>query len=252
MKTPSLVEHFASYFQVLLADTEALKDEAHKVRYDVYCREFAYEKEEDCPGGRERDEYDAFALHCIIRHRACDVPAGCIRVVIPPAEQPGFLLPMEAFCRDSLTHSELKPEAFTRDRIGEVSRLAVHTQFRRRRGESDSPAGYPGWDEMSEEERRTFPLLGLALFCAGTSLMQMAGREYAFVMMERRLARMLQSSGFPFVRIGEPMEYHGTRAAYYVRVEQVIHSMQGDIPGLHNYVHESLMNGARGGSLPVL
>ncbi|MCG5535473.1 PEP-CTERM/exosortase system-associated acyltransferase [Ectothiorhodospira mobilis] len=240
MSPSSLAYHFQEYFQVLPADDPERLEQVFRIRYDVYCREFGYEREEDCPGGLERDDYDGHAVHCLIMHQPTMRAAGCIRVVIPPPGEPGFQLPLERFCGESLDHPERRPDHFPRDDIGEVSRLAVHTQFRRRKGESETPAGFPADYILTEDERRTFPLLGLALFCAGTSLMKQAGREQAFVMMERRLARMLQASGFPFVQVGRPMAYHGERAAYHVTVQQVLESMRPDIRELHEFVHTSL------------
>ena len=233
-------EHFSEYFEVHLANTEDLRRQVYRIRYDVYCREFGYEREEDCPGGFESDEYDDFAMHCLIKHRESGMGAGCIRIVLPPHERPDFLLPMERFCADSLNDPVLHPSRLPRERIAEVSRLAVHTQFRRRPGESESPVGQLAMEDMTEEEKRTFPLLGLALFCAGTSLMRISGREDAFVMMERRLARRLTSTGFPFAQVGEPMEYHGSRAAYHVPVQRVLDAMPDMIRSLHAFVDESL------------
>ncbi|MCG5502074.1 PEP-CTERM/exosortase system-associated acyltransferase [Ectothiorhodospira lacustris] len=237
---PSLVEHFQDFFLVLKADTQALREQVFQIRYDVYCREFGYEKEEDCPGGMERDDYDAHSEHCLIMHRPSGQGAGCIRVVSPHEAESIAQIPMERFCGQSLNHPELHPGLLPRSDLAEVSRLAVHTQFRRRQGESESPIGLAIAETITDEQRRTFPLLGLALFCAGTSLMGRLGREHAFVMMERRLARMLQSAGFPFVQVGEPMEYHGPRAAYHVTVQSVLDSMRKDIRELHDFVHESL------------
>jgi N-acyl amino acid synthase of PEP-CTERM/exosortase system len=41
-------------------------------------------------------------------------------------------------------------------------------------------------------------------------------RLHAFVMMEPRLARSLSFVGIHFKQLGEPVEYHGKRAAYYI------------------------------------
>lgn len=240
MSTPTLEAHFRAYFRVLSATTAERLRHAQRIRYDVYCREFGFEREEDCPGGLERDEYDEAAAHCLVMHRASDEPAGCIRVISPPPEDPGFQLPIERYCGHSLTHPELHPARMPREKIAEVSRLAVHTRFRRRAGEMESPAGLLSLGLPDPEERRAFPLLGLALFCAGSCLMSLAGREEAFVMMDRRLARRLQGSGFPFVQVGEPMEYHGLRAAYHVPVQRVLDAMPEEVRGLYRFVYESL------------
>ena len=233
-------EHFRDYFDVSRPRSAETLESVYRVRYDVYCREFGFEREEDCPGGLERDDFDAASAHCLIVHRESGIAAGCIRVVLPPADDPDFLLPLERFCGDSLHDSPLHPSRRPRGEIGEVSRLAVHTQFRRRPGESVSPVGTLAVDELPKAERRTFPLLGLSLFCAGASLMRRAGREHAYVMMERSLARRLISSGFPFSQIGEPIDYHGLRAAYHVTVQQVLASMPDPVRGLFDFVDQGL------------
>lgn len=249
MGTPSLVEHFRNYFEVIPANTPELLEQVFRIRFDVYCREFGYEREEDCPGGMERDEYDDRAAHCLIVHRASRVGAGCIRVIQVPDDQPDFQLPIERFCGKSLIDPIWHPARLPRERVAEVSRLAVHTSFRRRQGETESPAGLALREEFltEEEERRTFPLLGLALFCAGCCLMIQHRRDEAFVMMERRLARRLQSCGFPFRQVGEVMEYHGPRAAYHVPTHQVLEAMQNETRELYEFVYQSLEEEMRRG-----
>ena len=95
--------------------------------------------------------------------------AGCIRLVLPPAAEPDFLLPMERFCGHSLTDPVWHPARLPRTSIAEISRLAVHTQFRWRLGESESLVGISTIGDFSLSERRTFPLLSLALFYAGAA-----------------------------------------------------------------------------------
>ena len=70
--------------------------------------------------------------------------------------------------------------------------------------------------------------------------MRLSGREDAFVMMERRLARRLTANGFPFSQIGDPVEYHGSRAAYHVSVQRVLDRMPKGIRLLHQYVDRNL------------
>jgi N-acyl amino acid synthase of PEP-CTERM/exosortase system len=41
-------------------------------------------------------------------------------------------------------------------------------------------------------------------------------RYHVFVMMEPRLARSLQFVGIMFKQLGQPIEFHGKRAAYYI------------------------------------
>ena len=251
MNTLPLNNHFQHYFDVFFADTPELREQVHRIRYDVYCREFHYEREEDCPGGLERDEYDPYSLHLLIVHKASNIGAGCVRMVRPPPDDPGFLLPMERHCGPTLNHAERHPQRVPRDRLAEISRLAVNTSFRRRLGESESPFGALTHN-LDQQERRTFPLVSLALFAGATAMMALSQRPHMFVMIEPRLARRLQSLGFPFVQAGEPMDYHGLRAAYHVTVDECMGSWGEVMLEMYGFIHEALQERAARQGLPFV
>jgi N-acyl amino acid synthase of PEP-CTERM/exosortase system len=245
----SVDSHFQSYFDVLFANTPELLEQVHRIRYDVYCREFHYEREEDCPGGLERDEYDEHSLHTLVVHKATNIGAGCVRMVQPPADDPGFLLPMELHCGHTLNHPERHPQRIPRHHLAEISRLAVHTSFRRRLGESESPFGALT-HALDQQERRTFPMVSLALFAGATALLALSARQHMFVMMEPRLARRLQGLGFPFVPVGEPLDYHGLRAAYHVTVEECLESWGETMRHMYDFIHAALRERAVRQGLP--
>ncbi|WP_172452639.1 PEP-CTERM/exosortase system-associated acyltransferase [Chromatium okenii] len=187
----------------------------------------------------EHDDYDALAQHCLIVHRATGVGAGCVRMVMANNE-PDFLLPLERFCGESLTDPVLHPAHLPRLNVAEGSRLAVHTQFRRRVGETESPVGIALNSDPSPNEQRTFPLLSLALFYASAAMMTFVQRQHVFVMIEPRLARRAITLKLPFVQTGNVVDYHGQRAPYYVSVQQVIDNVPEDMQGLYKFVHDSL------------
>ena len=249
MTTLSLDSYFQSYFDVLFANTPELLEQAHRIRYDVYCREFHYEREEDCPGGIERDEYDKHSLHVLVAHKTTKVGAGCVRMVQPPADDPDFLLPMELHCGHTLNHPERHPQRIPRHSLAEISRLAVHTSFRRRLGESESPFGALSY-ELDQQERRSFPMVSLALFAGATALLALARRPHMFVMMEPRLARRLQGLGFPFVQVGERMDYHGVRAAYHVTIDECLESWGDTMLQMYHLIHTALRERAARQGLP--
>lgn len=231
---------FHQHFMMLFADTEPLLEKSLRLRYDVYCREFHYEREEDCPGGLEQDDYDSQALHLLVVHRNTDKAAGCVRMVSPPSQEPTFLLPMERYCGHTLKDTDHHPGRLPRERIAEISRLAVHTSFRRRAGESESETGALKREIFTNEEQRAFPLISLALFAGATALLALTERQHMFVMMEPRLARLLRSLGFNFVQIGERTEYHGTRAAYYVSIDDCLASWGETMQKMYKSVYEPL------------
>ncbi|WP_200154592.1 PEP-CTERM/exosortase system-associated acyltransferase [Chromatium okenii] len=236
----SVADHFRDYFEIIPAKNSKSLEQIFQIRYDVFCREFGYETEQSCHGGMERDDYDDVALHCLIVHRATGVGAGCIRM-ITATDEPSFLLPMESFCGESLTDPVLHPMCLPRLDVAEGSRFVVHTKFRRRVGENESPFGIVLGKKDSREEQRSFPLLSLALFYAGTALMTILQRQHIFAMLEPRLARRAVILGIPFVQAGQIVDYHGPRAAHYVSVEKILDNIQGDMQNLYQFVYDSLV-----------
>lgn len=218
-----LIAPFQNYFQILIADTPELMERVHRIRYEVFCQEFHFEQEENCPGGLEQDEYDDQAIHCLIMHRSSQLPAGCVRLVQTCVTDPEALLPIERYCAASLAPGETHPSQLSRTSLCEISRLAVSQRFRKRRGESESPLGAS--EEIStdsEVEYRIFPLLSFTLFLAVLSLSIFTGRRDSLAMMEPWLARHLQMMGFSFRQIGQVTNYHGARAAFHYTLDQAL------------------------------
>ncbi|WP_025367187.1 PEP-CTERM/exosortase system-associated acyltransferase [Thioalkalivibrio paradoxus] len=217
MNDVALVQAFSKYFDLVVpAEGSEEMNEIFRMRYEVYCREFRYEREEDCPGGMETDGYDARSWHCMVRHRPSRYAAGCVRLIHCEPEDPSSLLPLESKFGESLFHPELRPELLDRGTICEISRLAVHSTFRRRVGELSTPLGNLASFNFAPDQIRTFPLVTICLFMAVLIVGGARGKEHGFAMMEPRLARLLKLSGFQFTQVGESVDYHGARAAYYM------------------------------------
>lgn len=229
---------FHNYFDVLLADPADVSapervaeriDQCRHLRYMVYCREFGFEREEDCPGQRERDAYDNRSLHCLMVHRASGIPAGTVRLVI--GDEPEFRMPFWAHCGDSLFDEHPNhPRHHQPVRSAEISRLAVAADFRRRAGEHATPLGQIEQD-FAQIEQRTYPLISLALFLVASSLTVMIGRWDAYAIMEPRLARRLSLAGLLFERVGSDIDYHGMRASFYTNPEMALSALDR-IPGM--------------------
>lgn len=240
MKTPSLDDYFQSCFDIRLADTPELLEQVYRIRYDVYCREFHYEREEDYPDGLERDQYDAHSLQMLIVHKTSNKGVGCVRMIRPPLDDSTFLLPLERHFGHALNHPDRHPQLIPRHCIAEISRLAVHTSFRQRLGEAESPFGAL----IGQREFRTFPLVSLALFAGATALLALDRRQHMFVIMEPRLARRLKSLGFPFVQTGEMMDYHGLRTPYHVTVDECQRFWGHSMSVMFDFVHRELLKSA--------
>jgi N-acyl amino acid synthase of PEP-CTERM/exosortase system len=218
-----LMEGFPLYFEIVIANTPELMKKTHQLRYEVFCQEFHFERDEDCPGGLEEDEYDAQALHCLILHRSSELPAGCVRLIHTRQDDPHAPLPIERYCGDCLYPGPTHPTQLPRKSLCEISRLAVSRHFRRRQGESASPVGATQSLQLSSElEIRTFPLISMALFLAVLSMAPLSGRRDSLSVMEPWLARQLRIMGFSFQQIGEIIDYHGARAPFHYSAEQAM------------------------------
>ena len=218
MTDQTLANHFNDYFSIAIADTIELKKAVYKLRYDVYFTELGYEK--SCPVDCEKDVFDEYSIHVLIKHKATNLYAGSVRLVTPPISQPRAPLPFEINCSHSFDPNKT---AFLRDgdniTVGEVSRLAVPATFRLRASDAKTPDGINPERvslNISKEEMRYFPFIAVALYFAATSIVRYQHLKYAVVMMETRLARLLKISGICFIQLGEPIEYHGQRALFYI------------------------------------
>ena len=237
----SLVKQFIDQFDIMLADTPERLAQVYRIRADVYCREFKFEPEENCPGGLERDQFDGHSVHCLIMHRELNLAAGCIRLILSPDVQPQRQLPFEAHCGDELLYNAFDPALLPRYSIAEYSRLAVHTAFRKPQADCTLFPACQTTAELDESERRCFSLLHTALFVAAAVLSEQAGRGHNFAMMEPRLARLLKcAAGFNFRQIGQLIDYHGLRAAFHITTEGMLSGMKANLWELYDFINARL------------
>jgi len=239
----NISDHFHQYFSVFRADTEELKRHVYKLRYDVYFTELGYEKE--CPIDCEKDEFDEYSQHILIKHKESGLYAGCVRLITPPENNLGLLLPFEVNCLESIY--EDKKSMLTLDNriyIGELSRLAIHQTFRRR--ETDSISSPHGINidrapiSFDADELRYFPLISIALYLSCMSIALNQEIKYVFVMMEPRLARHLSRSGIIFTQIGDIVGYHGPRAMFYIEKSTLIENFKLEFKAFYQSIDEQI------------
>ncbi|MCX2981273.1 PEP-CTERM/exosortase system-associated acyltransferase [Halieaceae bacterium IMCC14734] len=245
--TESLAENFQQYFAAELSHTNEQLLAVYKVRYRVYCEEFAYEPAQSFTDREEKDEFDGHSLHCLMTHRSSEQPAGCVRVVAPGNDQ---ITPMEKYCMDSIDPAFHQYLYDDRERMCEFSRLAVDAAFRRRPGESVTRFGQEDALDVSRKEQRTFSLIAVAAFLGAFAISDITGRTNVFAMMEPFLPRLLRRSGITVHRAGSDIDYHGTRAAYFATTEEVLAGMNPELKALYDAIHRRFA--ATYGKLPDL
>lgn len=239
MTTQTLREHFDQHFEALPVKDEATRQEVFRLRYAVYCEELGYEDRSAFPDGQERDAYDEDSAFALLKHRATGRAAGCVRLIVNAAK-PSLRFPFELVCSDRLDRTLIDVDHVDRSRIGEISRLAVHHDFRRREGEALNPEGVPPSPSELASDRR-YPLVAMGLFLSASALALNRGLNEVMVMMEPRLARLLARCGIRFTQIGEVIDFHGLRGPFRITREELIGNLRPESGELLDMLVKTLL-----------
>jgi N-acyl amino acid synthase of PEP-CTERM/exosortase system len=214
---------FDKYFTVKQAISQQDKEDVYRMRHRVYCEEFQFETKEQDTDGMETDEYDEHAVHNLIIHRETNQPAASVRL-IPAMETQ---LPFEKHGSNHLNCDQISELSPQRDRMCELSRLTVDANFRRRLKESESPSGLSNDEGFFSEERRLFPLIGVATYFSAIILGNLTQQSNIFAMMDPYLPRLLKYNGIHSERVGEDINYHGLRTPCYINGSAVYENIIG-------------------------
>ncbi len=238
---------FRKYFQAIPALDEDLRRSAYRIRHAVYCEELGYEPVRD--DGLETDEFDARSVHCLLRTLGGDF-VGCIRLVLTDAGNPSSPLPFERLCATALDRTIVDPARLDRSRIAEVSRLAVVSRYRRRRGEQKVPVAINESD-FGTPERPRFPYLAMGLYLGMLAQARHHGVETLFMLTDRRLAKQLSRLGASMRTIGTPIQHRGERYPSMMNVQEVIDGLTFFIRPLFAVIAAEMEAGYRTAQSPA-
>jgi len=228
---------YRKYFSIHAANTEALRDEVFGIRHEVYCKDLGFEALR--PDGRERDEYDEHSVHCLLRSRNDpQPPVGCARLVLTHPDDRNQPLPFERTCATSLDRSIIDPACLPRERIAEVSRLAVRSTYRRRKTDSDSRLIHE--EDFGTGDQPRFPYIPIALYLGAVALAERNGIDPLFVLTEPRLATHFARLGVEIRQIGSPVEHRGTRIPSVMDVGSIISDMRMLLKPIWRAVREDI------------
>lgn len=228
-----LFDLFNQYFELVVADDDALRQRVYELRYQVYCLETGFERQEDCqsivgPDGQpvwlETDAYDVRSAHCLVRHKRTGQYAATTRLVLPVSDDPLSQYPIEEHCELSEPVTDLE----RRRALGEVSRFAVSRDFKRRQGEAGTVTGISEQNEQTihPDERRFLPHLTVGLISGLLMLSRLNSVEHWYAVMEPAFIRLLQRFGIFFIQIGPDVDYHGRRRPSVICVESMLKTMR--------------------------
>tara|TARA_R110002094_G_scaffold178509_1_gene157661 strand:- start:236 stop:970 length:735 start_codon:yes stop_codon:yes gene_type:complete len=233
MNDTSLVDCFNRYFYIRRADSDSLRVLAYRVRYQVYCKELEFEDETSFPDKLESDSFDAYSDHFLIFHRGDpDEVAGTVRLVRP--RKKAHRLPIEEHCLAAINCNKVDLDQLHGGQFGELSRLAVTEEYRRRRGESKMPYVMNG--SRADLGFPSFPYISVGLYMAAAAWCYSLGMKSVIVMMEPRLARHLARLGILFEQAGNVIDYHGRRAPYTISQEVFFSHIKGPLRALYDHV----------------
>jgi len=184
------------------------------LRFQIYCTECKFLSPDEHPGGLERDEHDAVSAHfCELDSQ--QQPAGYVRLVLPDGAD---RFPFQQHC-ERLDPGVCLPNA---SESAEISRLMVHSMYRRRRTD-----GMPGLGTdtdpapLTGERRSNSPQVLLSLYRQMYAFSVAHGIRYWYAAMERPLARSLKQLQFNFRRLGPEVDYFGPVAPYVADLREL-------------------------------
>lgn len=194
-------------FSVEIAETPAMIEAAFRLRYQVYCRERAYEQGQ---GQRETDHFDPYARHVVLIYNMTGQVIGTTRV-ITGSESGGPGLPLQRLVSESLLRD--LPHRTT----GEVSRFALSKQLR---------GNALGRDTM----------LRLGLVQGTLRLSQQMGLTHWCAVMEPSLLRLLRASSIYFEPLGPVIDYHGLRQPCVASIGELFSRLRREQPHVWDYI----------------
>ena len=209
-------------FRFKEVDSDDLRKQVFRLRYEVYALEFGFENPYDFPDKLEKDEYDDYSTHFVALNEYDEV-IGTVRMILN--SEKGF--PVEH--ASNITDFQDKPAP---DFITEVSRLAVSKNMRRRPEdgmhgvESYIPKSQGGVSDVPNKknpaiEKRQKPIIILGLYKTVYLKCKELGITHMYMITEDKLFHALYKFGFVFSKVGEPVEYHGKRTPYATSWETI-------------------------------
>ncbi|WP_367850003.1 PEP-CTERM/exosortase system-associated acyltransferase [Rhodoferax sp. WC2427] len=219
----NLGDGYKQYFEIAPALEPSRVNDVFFIRHDVYARELGFEPVRE--DQHETDKYDYRSQHCLVRSADGTRLAGCARLVLADPAHPAAPLPFELTCKNTLDRSIIDPALQPRGRIAEVSRLAVMSEFRRRKGEQQSEASISDQD-FGDQKQPRFPYLPVSLYIGAVLMAQRHGIDTLFTLTEPRLAEHFGKLGVNIIPIGGPVEHRGQRVPSMLRVDEVYQGLR--------------------------
>ena len=233
---------FTTRFACVPATTSDLRNDCFRIRHDVYCRELRYEPVR--PDGLESDAFDARSAHCLLRAKESGKFIGCIRLILPNPADPAAPFPFERTCAATLNRTVVDAATRQRGTVAEVSRLAVISAYRRRKGEQRDPGSIHTGDFGTADQPR-FPYIPVGLYLGMLVQAKRHGVDTLCMLTEPRLARHLSLLGVRIKRVGGPVEHRGRRVPSMLSVSHTVKGFGSLVRPLYEAIESEMNAGYR-------
>lgn len=170
----------------------------YRLRFQVYCRECGYLKEQHYPEGVESDTFDKSSVHFCASDKEGNLIAG-VRLILPECGK----FPIEEASKDV----DLGRLGINREECSEISRLVVSQEQRKRAGLMASS--------------RISPLV-VNLCTQMYEECKARGIRYCLAMMTPSLHLLLKMHKYPFQKVGDELEYFGKVYPYMIDIEKAV------------------------------
>jgi N-acyl amino acid synthase of PEP-CTERM/exosortase system len=206
---------FQQHFEILEADSPELLEQVLTLRYQIYCLENPFENASNFPNKMERDCYDEYSIHALIRHRDTGEVVATVRLVRPNSSGHGNGFPMESCCGTLLTNISKEAKISSHYSPAEISRFAVSKDVRRRiiKTASTTETEHSGKAKPDNAywDRLLYSHLTLELFAAAMHLSDKYKITHWYSLASPALFRTLRRFGIRLTSIGPAIEYRGMR-----------------------------------------
>lgn len=217
---------YRNTFDLVRADTDALKERAFRLRHDIYCLE---NRIKDCGGAAiERDVWDESAVHHLLIHRASGETAGAVRVVLPHPDTPLRSFPLQQICDHPILEMEERIGSFC-----EISHLCMAKRFRRRERDGRIlPAYYEqDWSAIPLFEkivtvRRLIPWAPVGLLGAAFETALEHRIMNGFLVVEPDDLRSLAQVGLSWRVLGPRLYHNGTWQPLVFNIKNALDAMR--------------------------
>jgi N-acyl amino acid synthase of PEP-CTERM/exosortase system len=228
-------------FRFCIVDDENVKKDTFRIRYEVYVKEFGFEKEEDHPNGFETDEYEDDSIHfaCLNEN---DSVVATIRLVLHSKK--GF--PIE-----NAAKTQFIGEQPDNTKIAEISRLTVSKDLRRRK--EDGIHGVESYITKKEGgvlpdngtipedmQGRKNPIIVLGLYQVMYHESKRRGFTHWYMITEKKIYFALKKYGFCFQEIGDSIWYHGWRVPYLGIIGKIEKELKNNNPDMYTIMLKGL------------